>query len=197
MKRTKPCTEVGLEEDMVAISPRRVLKEAFAGIPPVVNPEIVKLSGAIEDQPLLLSLGDLSAEQMLKMSAYPTSESILRYSLQDEVDVTFGPAAWEVLPNVLQSLVESFSTHGVAPALLDEDLESCGPSVEVLQELVQHGLVSAPGHDNFKYNLTALGKRSVTVGQELHALEAAAGRTNFLSDPFHTPLPFQAHCFTP
>ena len=176
MKRTKACTEVGLEDDMVAISPRSVLKDVSAGTSPVVNSELVKLTGAIEDQPLVLSWGDLSVEQMLKMLAYPASKSILRYSLHFDVDVTLSHAAWEVLPDVLQSLVESFSSHGV-PALEDKDMD---PRAEVLQELVQHGLVHAPSDDNFKYNLTPLGKRSITIGQELHAPEETAGQTHFI-----------------
>ena len=176
MRRTKTATEVGLNSDMVAISPHQVIKEDLTGHSPIVALESARVSGAVEAQPLVLSFDSLSLEQMLRIVVYPAAESVLHYGLKDCTFISLGINGWAALPNVLKMLMESHSASGM---LLDGEGEEQGPEGEVIHELIRQGLVGDPDECGRKYMLTDLGVRSISIDLGLHSPCLASGDNIF------------------
>ena len=163
MKRSKPASEVGFSDNMLAIAPRNVMREDPMGNSPVVATEAVQIGGLVGDQSLVLGMSSFRFSELQGMVAYQPLSFNLLYHIKDGVSLELSIDEWDELPNVLQLLVENDSASGI---FFDEADARFDLHVAIVGKLMTAGFVAQEGR---KYLLTAVGARSIAPVAKLHS----------------------------
>ena len=163
MKRPKLASEVGFSSDMVAISPRTVMREDPTGNSPVIAAESVQIGGLVEDQSLVLGMSSFGFSELQGMVAYQPLNFNLLYHIKDGVSLDLSIDEWEELPNMLQQLVENDSASGI---FLDQTDAHFDMHVAIVEKLMIAGFVKQEGR---KHLLTSLGAGSIVAASKLHS----------------------------
>ena len=138
VKRTKTAEDGDISGCMVAIAPRKVIREDLTREHPIVDASSIGLNDAAATQSILLGLSSLSFNQLLDLHAYEIHQSELMYGLLPNVESSLPLELTSIvkLPRLLRRLMEDHSHSGSLFDFEDDDSEYA----PLLATLIQAGL---------------------------------------------------------